>query len=397
MANISQINGQDIYATSAGFATTAGLATLATSSISASYAATASILLGSVTSASFATTSSFATSASFSPISTTAAVANSVEVFDTTTGTGPFFVMFADGTTNNRVPRVDSSTFTYNATTNIITVTSSFASTSSFATTSSFVGPTLNQNLTISGTLSVTNLVAATSSIQYITSSQLDISTNIIKLNTTAPLRYGGIAVVDSGSSPQLSGSLLFDSQNNQWIYIHQSAPAAAITSSVVIMGPQTFNNVGNEIAITTNRLTKGSPGDIGEHITSSNITDTGTVVSINSQTQITGSLRGQVSTLSITSNTASVDMSTNNFFTLTLVNGANTHINPTNINPGQTVNIRVTQGSLGTGTVSFPSFVDQPTGSLYTGSQVANAIDIVTMITFDSSLVFMSSIRNMV
>lgn len=111
----------------------------------------------------------------------------------------------------------------------------------------------------------------------------------------------------------------------------------------------------------------------------------------------ITGSLRGQVSALSIASNTASVDISSNNFFTLALVNGANTHVRPTNIQPGQTVNIRVTQGSLGTGTVSFPSFVDQASGSLYTGSAVANAIDIVTMISFDSTTVFISSIRNMI
>jgi hypothetical protein len=112
---------------------------------------------------------------------------------------------------------------------------------------------------------------------------------------------------------------------------------------------------------------------------------------------QITGSLRGQVSALSIASTTASLNMSTNNFFTLTLVNGANTNINPTNINPGQTVNILVTQGSAGTGTVSFPSIVKQVTGSLYTGSAVANAIDIVTMITFDASTVYVSSIRTLV
>jgi hypothetical protein len=122
----------------------------------------------------------------------------------------------------------------------------------------------------------------------------------------------------------------------------------------------------------------------------------TGSLDVIGSQV-ITGSLRGQISTLSIVSNTASVNLSTNNFFTLTLVNGANTHINPTNINPGQTVNIRVTQGNAGTGTVSFPSFVDQSSGSLYTGSAVANAVDIVTMITFDSSIVYISSIRNMI
>jgi hypothetical protein len=271
------------------------------------------------------------------------------------------------------------------------------AQSASVASTASYVGPTLTQDLTFNGTLTVTTLNATTSSIQYITSSQFNVSTNVIKLNTTAPLRYGGIEVVDSGSSPFRSGSLLFDSQNNQWIYVHQNTAGSDVTSSVLIMGPQTFNNIGNEITIGTNRLTKGAGGDLGEHITSSNITDTGTVVSINSATQITGSLRGQVSTLSISSNTASVNLSTNNFFTLTLANGTGTNINPTNINPGQTVNILVTQGSAGTGTVTFPTLVKQPSGSLYTGSAIANAIDIVTMIAFDSTNVYVSSVRNMI
>jgi len=271
------------------------------------------------------------------------------------------------------------------------------AATASIAATASYVGPTLTQDLTINGTVNVTTLNATTSSIQYITSSQFDVSTNVIKLNTTAPLRYGGIEVVDSGSTPFRSGSLLFDSQNNQWIYVHQSTSGSAVTSSVLIMGPQTFNNIGNEITIGTNRLTKGAGGDLGEHITSSNITDTGTIVSINSATEVTGSLRGQISALSISSNTASVNLSTNNFFTLTLANGTGTNINPTNINPGQTVNILVTQGSAGTGTVTFPSLVKQPSGSLYTGSAAANAVDIVTMIAFDSTNVYVSSVRNMI
>ena len=97
--------------------------------------------------------------------------------------------------------------------------------------------------------------------------------------------------VIDSGSSPQTSGSLLFDSQNNQWIFVHQNTPGSAVTSSVLIMGPQTYDNIGNETTITANRLTKGTGGDLGEHIGDSNITDTGTLVSINSNTEITGSL----------------------------------------------------------------------------------------------------------
>ena len=111
----------------------------------------------------------------------------------------------------------------------------------------------------------------------------------------------------------------------------------------------------------------------------------------------ISGSLRGQVSALSISGNTASVNLSTNNFFTLTLADGTGTNISPTNINPGQTVNILVTQGTAGTGTVTFPSLVKQPSGSAYTGTALANAIDIVTMIAFDSTNVYVSSVRNMI
>lgn len=141
-------------------------------------------------------------------------------------------------------------------------------------------------------TLTVTNLTAITSSIQYFTSSQFDVGSNLITVNTNTPLRYGGIAVADSGSSPIVSGSLLFDSENNQWIFVHQQAVGSPSTSSVLIMGPQTFNDIGNETTIIPNRLTKGQQGDLGEHITSSNITDTGTFVSINSNTEITGSLK---------------------------------------------------------------------------------------------------------
>ena len=153
----------------------------------------------------------------------------------------------------------------------------------------------VNGDTIITGSLTVTNdfRVLGSASIQYITSSQLNIGDNIISVNTINPaVRFGGIAVIDSGSSPQQSGSLLFDSQNNQWIFVHQSAASAAVTSSVLIMGPQTFNDIGNETTLTANRLAKATSGDLGEHIGNSNITDTGTVVSINSNTEITGSTK---------------------------------------------------------------------------------------------------------
>lgn len=176
---------------------------------------------------------------------------------------------------------------------NLTNATSSYvlnSQTGSFATTGSNV---FKASQTITGSLTITNdlIVLGSSSITYISQSTLDISTNLITVNTNTPsVRFGGLAVIDSGSSPQTSGSILFDSQNNQWIFVHEST-GGQITSSVFIQGPQTFNSLGNEITISTNRLTKGTGGDLGEHIGDSNITDTGTLVSINSNTEITGSL----------------------------------------------------------------------------------------------------------
>jgi hypothetical protein len=141
----------------------------------------------------------------------------------------------------------------------------------------------------ITGSVFITQdlTVLGSSSIVFITSSQLDIATNIIKVNAANPaIRFGGLAVVDSGSSPQVSGSLLFDSTENEWIFIHQNQ--SSVTSALLIMGPETYDDIGNEIHLTNNRLVKST---VDEHIGDSNISDDGTTVKINSNTEITGGL----------------------------------------------------------------------------------------------------------
>jgi hypothetical protein len=86
-----------------------------------------------------------------------------------------------------------------------------------------------------------------------------------------------------------------------------------------------------------------------------------------------------------------------NNFFTLTLVDGTTTHISASNIQPGQTINLRVTQGASGTGQVSFHSAIDQPSGSAYTPTLFANAIDVVTFVSFDSTNLYLSYIKRLI
>jgi len=155
-----------------------------------------------------------------------------------------------------------------------------------FATTGS---NTFQGSQIVTGSLFITQnlVVAGSSSIQYISSSVVDIADNIITVNAFNPgVRFGGLAVIDSGSSPQVSGSMLFDSIKDQWIFVHQNQ--SVVTSSIVLMGPETYNDLGNETYLSANRLPKGSGI---EHLRDSNITDTGTVVSINSNTGVTGSL----------------------------------------------------------------------------------------------------------
>ena len=184
------------------------------------------------------------------------------------------------GTTNTVIGTLQTSTASLN--TRISTIE---GVTGSYATTGSNI---FKSSQTITGSLFVSEnlVIAGSSSIQYISSSIVNIDDNIITVNAMNPsVRFGGLSVIDSGSSPQVSGSMLFDSINNQWIFVHQNQ--SSVTSSVLLMGPETYDNLGNEAYITANRLVK-STGI--EHLSDSNITDTGTKVSINSTTEVTGS-----------------------------------------------------------------------------------------------------------
>jgi hypothetical protein len=110
--------------------------------------------------------------------------------------------------------------------------------------------------------------------------------------------------------------------------------------------------------------------------------------------TILTGSVQGNVNALSITSQTASLNLNDGNFFTLQLVSGSATHINPSNIKPGQTVNIRL--NTTGSGTVNFPSSVKQISGSSYVPT-TTTSVDIITLVSFDSSSLFLANVKNLV
>ena len=109
---------------------------------------------------------------------------------------------------------------------------------------------------------------------------------------------------------------------------------------------------------------------------------------------RLTGSQQNNVVTLTISSNTASMDLSRGNYFTLDLVAGTNTYINPINVLPGVTSTLLLS--TTGSATVSFPSTVKQASGSLYIPT-TSTSKDILTFISFDSTNLYLANVKNLV
>jgi len=148
-----------------------------------------------------------------------------------------------------------------------------------FSTTASLYtdgGLRVTKDAYISGTLYLNNVtVYGTQSVCYITSSQLNISNNLISVNTSTPsVRFGGLAVYDSGSTG-LTGSILWDSENNHWVYSNPSG--SSYSGGMFISGPRT-STLGFETGTTSCMLLAGQGGD---HLTSSMIYHSSTTTCI--------------------------------------------------------------------------------------------------------------------
>lgn len=230
---------------------------------------------GSATSASYAETLQGLGSASFAPAATFNTVSQS---FATTSGSAASRLNIIEtsyattGSNNFTAPQYISQA------SNAI----SFTSTASLYTDG---GLRVSKDSFVSGTAYFNNVVVyGTSSIQYITSSQVNFGTNIITVNTDTPaVRFGGLAVFDSGST-QLTGSMLWDSEKNHWVYSNPSG--STYSGGMLISGPRSAA-LGDEVGTTSCALMMGQGGD---HITSSAIFSYGNATCFYGQSFISSS-----------------------------------------------------------------------------------------------------------
>ena len=324
---------------------------------------------GSVVSASYADTANFANTAEFA---TSASLAQFAGI-----ASAALSASFAS-TASFLLGSVESASYAF---------TASSAVNATNALTASSVS-TLNQTVTITGSLNISGSISISQGDDLITHHVQAAAVNGVEIQNNS-----GNVVGLFGAGGSLGST--FYGQVNATAFSGSGALVYGVVSSSYAYTASSAVNATSASFAETASFFAGS-------VTSASFAQTSITASFATNFRnsgsyvITGSHRGNVVSQSIASSTASFDFSTGNFFTLNLTGSTLTHISASNIQAGQTVNVRITQGAT-TGSVSFSPAFDQVSGSAYVPTQVANAVDILTFITFDNSLIYVSNIKNLV
>ena len=109
----------------------------------------------------------------------------------------------------------------------------------------------------------------------------------------------------------------------------------------------------------------------------------------------ISGSAVGEVGVITPTSSTGSMDCSLGNMFTMTLDNGTDVRLEASNIQAGQTINLKLTNNATSAGTISFGSGFEFEGGTPFTATATTSAVDILTFVSFDGTTLQATGLKN--
>jgi hypothetical protein len=154
--------------------------------------------------------------------------------------------------------------------------------------------------------------------------------------------------------------------------------------------------NVSNTLtaSLSTGYTWVGNGSNISTLVATSSFASTGSNTFNGTQT-FSGSVLGNVVPLSITSNTASMDLNVGNYFTLTLADTATTHITATNIKAGLGATLVITTGT--NSSASLAPILKQPSGNAYTASYGASAVDVLSLVSIGTTSAYVVSTKNMI
>ena len=125
------------------------------------------------------------------------------------------------------------------------------------------------------------------------------------------------------------------------------------------------------------------------------NTTITGQLA-VGNKTTFNDQVVGSVLPLTIGGGTATLDCSAGNFFTITLAAGTDTVLTPTNIHAGQTINLQITQNGTTAGTISFASTIKFTDGIDYVATTSLNAVDVISLVSFDGTNLLATAVKNL-
>lgn len=169
----------------------------------------------------------------------TAVNANSSSITDVTAGTGPYYITFVAGNTGNQPQLVDSSTLTYNATTNTITATSSYAVqalSASFASTVPYSGI----SGVPAGLISGSSLGSGNQGEVYIVTNGVQQSAVDLGLQTTDNPSFAGV------TAGNITVGITNDNTINTTTGDLTIQPNVILNSNFTVLGTASFQNTSN-------------------------------------------------------------------------------------------------------------------------------------------------------
>ena len=109
----------------------------------------------------------------------------------------------------------------------------------------------------------------------------------------------------------------------------------------------------------------------------------------------VSGAFLGYPVTVPTASGTASLDCNLGNFFNLTLSSSYTLFLSASNVQPGQTINLRVIQPAT-SGSLNYGSQFKFAGGIPYSASATGSTVDIISFISYDTTTLYGSAIKNL-
>jgi hypothetical protein len=242
--------------------------------------------------------------------------------------------------------------------------------------------------LDVSGSGNFTNNLTVTGSFTVVTGSTVEFQVNQtgVKIGNATTDSHAVTGSVSISSSFSTSGSALTVYKSGSSVLDIQGSQGQLFSVIDALSGSLMSVNDVSGLPIlevfSDDRVVMGTYGAPALVISGSN-------------TVSSGSLRGRVVTVPTASGTASMDCSQSNFFSLTLSGSSTLFLSASNIQPGQTVNLRVIQPAT-SGSLNYGSQFKFAGGIPYSASSTGSAVDLISFISYDTAVLYGSAIKNL-